>query len=60
MKCSICGGEVIWWGEITNLTHTECLKCGAINSQEIIQNDDFDERDLDDGNWIHDPDMGDQ
>lgn len=34
MRCEICGGYVEWKGRITNLTHTECAGCGAINSQE--------------------------
>ena len=35
MKCNLCGGLVIWKGPLTNLTHTECQSCGAINSQEV-------------------------
>lgn len=35
MKCSLCGGLVEWQGPLTNLTHTKCLSCGAINSQEV-------------------------
>lgn len=34
MRCSLCGGLVEWQGPLTNLTHTKCLRCGAINSQE--------------------------
>jgi len=33
MTCSECGGLVEWQGPLTNLTHTECLRCGAINAQ---------------------------
>ena len=33
MKCSICGGRVIWVGRLSNLTHTKCQSCGALNSQ---------------------------
>ena len=33
MKCSECGGLVEWRGRFSNLTHTECLSCGAINSE---------------------------
>lgn len=33
MICATCGGSVIWMGLITNLTHTECQQCGAINNQ---------------------------
>jgi hypothetical protein len=32
--CSICGGRVEWQGRLSNLTHTKCLDCGALNSQE--------------------------
>jgi len=35
MICANCGGQVEWQGKLTDLTHTKCLKCGAINSQEI-------------------------
>ena len=34
MKCKYCGGKVEWQGKLTNLTHTKCLDCGAINCQE--------------------------
>jgi hypothetical protein len=40
MTCSICGGLVIWVGPITNLTHTECQSCGAIDSQVEEEADD--------------------
>lgn len=33
MTCSQCGGVVEWKGPLSNLTHTECRQCGAINSQ---------------------------
>jgi Zn ribbon nucleic-acid-binding protein len=33
MKCSICGGYVEWKGPLSNLTHTECAKCGGKNCQ---------------------------
>ena len=33
MQCSICGGTVVWVGPLVNLTHTECRRCGAMNSQ---------------------------
>lgn len=33
MVCERCGGEVIWKGPLVALTHTECKRCGAINSQ---------------------------
>lgn len=34
MICATCGGLVEWKGPLVNLTHTECLSCGAINNQE--------------------------
>ena len=33
MECELCGGAVLWMGPLTNLTHTQCQSCGAINSQ---------------------------
>ena len=36
MICSKCGGgRVEWQGRLSDLTHTKCLSCGAINSQKI-------------------------
>lgn len=35
MYCSKCGGIVLWQGLFSNLTHTQCQKCGAINSQVV-------------------------
>lgn len=35
MTCKICGGIVEWRGPLTNLTHTECISCGGLNSQEL-------------------------
>ena len=41
MECSICGGRVEWKGwRFHNFTHTECLGCGAMNSQ-IVDGDQF-------------------
>lgn len=38
MICSNCnGGQVEWQGRLSDLTHTKCLDCGAINSQIIEQ-----------------------
>jgi len=34
MTCTTCGGSALWMGPITNLTHTECQHCGAINNQQ--------------------------
>ena len=47
MTCSICGGRVEWQGPLSNLTHTKCLLCGAINCQEVDppQEDEADESD---------------
>lgn len=42
MQCSSCGGDVIWKGPLSCLTHTECQRCGAINNQ---MSDDFIEED---------------
>ncbi|WP_182965345.1 hypothetical protein [Klebsiella sp. WP8-S18-ESBL-06] len=33
MKCASCGGSVVWMGPWSNLTHTECQQCGAVNNQ---------------------------
>lgn len=35
MTCSLCGGYVEWKGPLIALTHTECVDCGAINCQEV-------------------------
>lgn len=35
MKCKTCSGRVEWQGPLSNLTHTKCLNCGAINNQEL-------------------------
>ncbi|HBC5015953.1 TPA: hypothetical protein KET99_000158 [Proteus mirabilis] len=35
-----CGGEVVWIGPITNLSHTECKQCGAINNYLNEQGED--------------------
>lgn len=44
MGCEYCGGPVIWKGPLSNLTHTECQNCGAINSQVTeALNEDSDE-----------------
>ena len=32
MTCQSCGGLVLWRGPLTDLTHTECESCGAINN----------------------------
>lgn len=48
MICSKCGGEVIWMGPLSALTHTECQACGAQNSQVFDECDECDECDEDD------------
>jgi hypothetical protein len=42
MTCSICGGYVEWKGPFSNLTHTECAKCGGINCQEPEDDEESD------------------
>lgn len=42
MICRLCGGQVVWEGPITDLTHTECKQCGAINCQ-LPDDDQIDE-----------------
>lgn len=37
MTCRDCGGYVEWKGPLTDLSHTECERCGAINNQ--VQDD---------------------
>ena len=43
MICQTCGGPVEWKGDWSNLTHTQCLKCGAINNQVVEHAEDEDE-----------------
>lgn len=45
MKCNSCGGRVEWQGKLSNLTHTKCLNCGAINNQIVQTEGYFDEDD---------------
>lgn len=45
MICSACGGAVLWCGPWSNLTHTECQECGAMNSQIIEPEEIEDEND---------------
>jgi hypothetical protein len=33
MECKSCGSLVLWRGPLSNLTHTECEGCGAMNNQ---------------------------
>lgn len=46
MECQYCGGLVEWQGKLVNLTHTECKKCGAVNSQtkENLNDENTDEQ----------------
>ena len=37
MICRFCGGQVIWKGPLSNLTHTECQNCKATNCQIEIE-----------------------
>ena len=39
MICQDCGGEVLWVGPPSNLTHTEYQWCGGINNQVVEQDD---------------------
>lgn len=39
MRCSYCGGLVTWRGPLVALTHTQCERCGAVNSQEAEDED---------------------
>jgi hypothetical protein len=41
MICSRCGGPVTWRGPWSNLSHTECERCGARNAQ--VSEEDFDD-----------------
>jgi predicted nucleic acid-binding Zn ribbon protein len=36
MICNECGGTVEWQGKLTDLTHTKCLECGALNTQKVV------------------------
>lgn len=47
MECASCGGLVIWKGPLTNLTHTECQSCGAINNQQVEQPEEEEENNND-------------
>lgn len=58
MICKTCGGIVLWCGPFSNLTHTECQNCGAVNNQlyesEMYltdeEQDDFSDSEFDIGN----------
>ena len=39
MVCKICGGLVEWQGPPSELTHTKCINCHSINSQELDSSD---------------------
>ena len=53
MICRACNGQVIWMGKLSNLTHTECQQCGAVNNQ-LPENDPED--DEFDSDWQDEPD----
>lgn len=33
MICGLCGGQVVWVGPLSQLSHTECQECGTKNCQ---------------------------
>lgn len=43
MICANCGGLVTWRGRPSDLTHTECEKCGGQNCQQMELEDDEDD-----------------
>ena len=43
MERASCGGLVIWMGPWSNLTHTECQVCGAVNNQIVDEPADDEE-----------------
>ena len=45
MQCANCGGPVIWMGLWSNLTHTECQDCGAVNNQIVDEQEDDESED---------------
>lgn len=45
MQCANCGGAVIWMGPWSNLTHTECQDCGAVNNQIVDEQEDDESED---------------
>lgn len=44
MKCGECGGYAEWKGPLSDLTHSECSQCGAINAH-LPDNPEEDEDD---------------
>lgn len=34
VRCGICGGPMEWRGPLSNLGHTRCLDCKALNTHE--------------------------
>jgi NAD-dependent SIR2 family protein deacetylase len=46
MICASCGGEVTQRGAVSNLTHTQCAGCGAINNQQVEFNEEERDGDL--------------
>lgn len=45
MQCANCGGPVIWMGPWSNLTHTECQDCGAVNNQIVDEQEEDESED---------------
>ena len=45
MICERCGGLVLWRGPLSDLTHTECQKCGGQNCQVFEHHEVDDEPD---------------
>ena len=43
MTCRSCNGLVMWVGRPTNLTHTVCQACGAVNNQEPEETEEHEE-----------------
>lgn len=45
MRCRYCGSDAVEWrGPLAMLSHTQCMKCGAINAQDVEeQEEDLDE-----------------
>lgn len=48
MRCQYCGGQVVWMGPLSQLTHTECQDCGRTNCQEPDGEFTYDEEEQED------------
>ena len=51
MRCAKCGGVVLWMGPLSNLTHTQCQQCKAINCQEGVDDERTELDDEDDASF---------